>query len=75
MPPFDIRVLAAAYTEANIRLLAEFAGCPEVPVASRIQAIGMLLDRAYGRVAQPVTGANGEGPIKVEIVYPAKDEP
>jgi hypothetical protein len=59
--------MAGAFTEANIKLLGGFASSPEVPLACRIQAIGMLLDRAHGKAAQPLTGENGEGDIRVTI--------
>jgi hypothetical protein len=63
----SLRALAGAYTESNIKILAGFASGPEVPAALRIQAIGMLLDRAHGKCAQPVTGENGEGDIRLTI--------
>lgn len=72
--PLDLRRLAAEHTEQNIKLLAEFANSPQVPTQYRLQAIGMLLDRAYGRPKQPIAGADGEGPLKVVIVYPQKDD-
>jgi hypothetical protein len=65
--PIDIRSLARAYTEANIRALGGFAGGGDVPPAIRIQAIGMLLDRGWGKAAQAHTGADGEGDITITI--------
>lgn len=73
-PTVDIRSLARAYTEANIKTLAGFANGPEVPPGIRIQAVGMLLDRAWGKAAQPVTGEDGEGPIVVEIIQYAREK-
>ena len=72
--PTQIASLARAYTEANIKALAGFASGVDVPIPYRIQAIGMLLDRGWGKAVQPVTGADGEGPVVVQIVYPPKDE-
>lgn len=66
-PPGDIRSLARAYTKANIEALGGFATGKDVPIAHRIQAIGMLLDRGWGKAATPHTGADGEGDIRITI--------
>jgi len=65
--PVDIRSLARTHCAAGIRALAGFAHGGDVPIKHRIVAIGMLLDRGYGRPAQPMTGEGGEGDIKVII--------
>ena len=63
----DLRSLCRAFTEANIRTLGGFASSPECRPEVRIQAIGMLLDRGWGKAAQPVTGEDGEGAIEITI--------
>lgn len=65
--PVDIRSLARTHCAAGIRALAGFAHGGDVPIKHRIVAIGMLLDRGYGKPAQPVTGEGGEGNIQVII--------
>lgn len=34
---------------------------------ARVQAAGILLDRGWGKAAQPVTGQDGEGDIRITI--------
>jgi hypothetical protein len=65
----DLRSLARAYTDASVRRLGAWATAapgsgidPEI----QIRAIGMLLDRGWGKPAQPVTGEDG-GDIKFTI--------
>jgi len=55
----DVRSLARAYTEANIRTLGGYANSPEVTDDVRLRAIGMLLDRGWGKPNQEtqVTGS------------------
>jgi hypothetical protein len=38
----------------------------DAPPAARIQAIGILLDRGWGKAVQPVAGEDGE-PLRVVI--------
>jgi len=47
-----LRSLARSYTEANIRTLGGYANSPEVTDDIRLRAIGMLMDRGWGRPAQ-----------------------
>lgn len=37
--------------------------------AAQIAATKELLDRGYGKAAQPQTGEGGEGPVVSEVVY------
>ena len=65
----NLASLARVHTEACIRTLARYArndNTAEVPPAVRVQAIGMLLDRGWGRV-QPSAGEHGNGDIRVTI--------
>jgi hypothetical protein len=54
--PTDIRSLCRAYTEESIRHLAAIMRQPEYPPAARVQAANALLDRGWGRPAQPHVG-------------------
>ena len=40
----------------------------ERPEATRVAAVKELLDRGYGRAAQPHTGEGGEGPLVVQVI-------
>jgi len=62
--PADVGSLARAHTKENIQMLAGIArnGANE---SVKVQAIGMLLDRGWGKPkqTQEVTGTNG-GPLE-----------
>ena len=57
--PTDIRSLARAYTEANIAALGGIATGKDVEMEHKLRAIGMLLDRGWGKPNQEtqVTGS------------------
>jgi hypothetical protein len=38
-----------------------------------LKAAELLLDRAWGKVPQAVTGEGGEGPIKLEVMWKSQD--
>ena len=42
--------------------------------SARVTAAGLLLDRGWGKAAQPVTGADAEGPIIVEIIQRVREQ-
>ena len=52
--PADLRSLARAHTELGIQTLAGIAR-NSTSDAARVQAVGMLLDRGWGKVPQPHT--------------------
>jgi hypothetical protein len=63
----NLASLARLHTEACIRTLARYArneDVAEVPPAVRVQAIGMLLDRGWGKATQPVAGNKDADAIK-----------
>lgn len=60
----DIRAAAAIHGPAMLEVLSRIALDDSEPTAARVAAAVALLDRAYGRPAQAITGANG-GPIVV----------
>ena len=53
----DVRSLARAYTATNIKTLAGYAAAKDTDVDPEIKlrAIGMLLDRGWGKPAQDNT--------------------
>jgi hypothetical protein len=53
--PADLRSLARAHTELGIQTLAGIAR-NSTSDAARVQAVGMLLDRGWGKAPQPHTG-------------------
>ena len=67
----DIKALAQNYGPAAIKRLFYLMEHAESEGA-QVAAIKELLDRGYCKAAQPVTGADGEGPVrhslKVEFV-------
>ena len=63
--PNDVKELARAYTVEAIERLAHWMKS-EDPRAS-VPAANALIERAWGRAAQPLTGEDGEGGIEVTI--------
>jgi hypothetical protein len=63
----DIRSLARAQTALAIRTLTGVCGSKAAPAAARVSAASALLDRGWGKAAQPQAGADGEGVIKIII--------
>jgi hypothetical protein len=66
--PANIRSLARSHTTIAIDTLSGIAkgGTNE---GARVHAACALLDRGWGKPAQPVDGDGEGGPIVVEIVY------
>ena len=64
--PADIRSLARAQTELAVRTLTGVCGSKAAPVAARVSAASALLDRGWGRPAQPHTGEDDKD-IQVTI--------
>jgi len=62
----DVRSLARAHTGVAIRTLSGIAQNGESESA-RVSAATVLLDRGWGRPAQPVTGKDGVEDIQVTI--------
>ena len=62
----DLRSLARGYTDVCIKTLGGIAkeGTSE---QARISASALLLERGWGKAAQPVTGADGEGAIEITV--------
>ena len=68
----EIRSLARVHTKRAIKVLAGIMAEPKAPAAARVSAAGLLLDRGWGKAAQPITGEDG-GPLQV-IVQKFTDE-
>jgi len=62
----DLRSLARAHTEMGVKVLAGIAQNGKSEQA-QISAVDLLWQRGWGRPAQPVTGADGEGDIRITI--------
>lgn len=63
--PTDIRSLARGHTEAAINTLAGVMNQPDAPHAARVAAANSLLDRGWGKPAQPHDGNGEGGPIVI----------
>lgn len=59
----EIKALAQKHAPAAVKELARLAEKAESE-AARVAAIKELLDRGYGKAAQPHTGEGGEGPVQ-----------
>lgn len=59
-----VRDLAQAHTEDAIRALVGVIKSTKAPPAARVSAATALLDRGWGRPAQPIGGAEDLPPIK-----------
>lgn len=62
----DVRSLARGHTEMVIKQLAGIAQHGDKD-AARATACAILLDRGWGKAAQPLTGADGSDDIQVTI--------
>jgi hypothetical protein len=64
--PANIRSLCRSYTGEAVRSLAAIMRQADAPPKARIQAIAILLDRGWGKAAQPHTGEDDKD-IRVTI--------
>lgn len=67
----EIRSLARSYTEMAIQSLAGIAQNGESESA-RVAAINALLDRGWGKPAQPVDGDGEGGPVQLVVTWQSK---
>ena len=63
----EIRSLARAHTGTAINVLVGIMRQKKAPPAARVSAANALLDRGWGKPAQPQTGDGGEGPMTLII--------
>jgi hypothetical protein len=73
----EIKALAKKHSKAAIKVLAAIMNQPDGPATARVSAAQALLDRGWGKAAQPVAGEDGGLPVlgKIErvIVDPGAD--
>ena len=62
-----VKELARQYTEAAIKALHDILVDAEAPHAARATAANSLLDRAWGKPAQQITGEDG-GAVQIMVV-------
>lgn len=62
----EIREAARAHGDAALAVLARIM-TESVNDTARIAAAREILDRAYGKAPQAITGEGGEGPQRIEV--------
>lgn len=63
----ELKAAARAHTKAAVETLAKIMKSGKFPPAARVSAAQALLDRGWGKAAQPITGED-DGALKIEIV-------
>lgn len=61
----EVKALAREHTEAALNTLVLIAGDGEANPAARVSAANSLLDRAYGKPAQAISG-DQDAPLLIE---------
>jgi hypothetical protein len=51
----------------GLKMLAGIASNENAPAAARVSAVGLLLDRGWGKAPQAHTGENGENDVRITI--------
>jgi hypothetical protein len=64
--------LCRAYTDEAVRSLAAIMRQADAPPGARIQAIAILLDRGWGKPAQPHTGEDGDVRVTIRNITKSK---
>lgn len=67
--PIEIRSLARGHTEKAINVLAGIMNEPTAPHAARVAAANSILDRGWGKPAQPLDGDGEGGPVKLTVTW------
>lgn len=62
-----VKELAGEYGEEAVRSLVEIMRDGEAPPAARVAASREILDRAYGKVTQPIAGDSEMPPVSQSI--------
>lgn len=62
-----VRALARRHSKAAVKVLAAIMNDEEGPATARVSAAQALLDRGWGKAAQPVAGEEGGLPILARI--------
>lgn len=66
VPP-EIRAAAKKHSPAALKVLVKALKSKDEKL--KLTAAGMILDRAWGKPAQPMTGEDGKGPAIVRIEH------
>lgn len=70
--PTEIKSLARSHTEAAINCLAGIMNKESAPESARVAAANALLDRGWGKPAQPVDGDGEGGPVQLTVTWQSK---
>jgi len=62
-----VRALAKRHSKAAVKVLAAIMNNEEGPATARVSAAQALLDRGWGKAAQPLAGEEGGLPILARI--------
>ena len=62
-----VRTLARRHSKAAVKVLAAIMNDEEGPATERVSAAQALLDRGWGKAAQPLAGEEGGLPILARI--------
>jgi hypothetical protein len=74
--PAQIKALARRHTRAAIKALAGIMNQADGPATARVAAAQALLDRGWGKAAQPPDGEEGLGALnRIERVIVDPQEP
>ena len=63
----EIKALAKKHGKAAIKVLAAIMNQADGPATARVSAAQALLDRGWGKAAQPVAGEDGGLPVLAKI--------
>lgn len=63
----EIKALAQEYGPDAIKTLVSIMSASKQPPAARVAAAKELLDRAYGKSAQPIEGGDPDKPINMAL--------
>lgn len=64
----EIRSLARSHTRTALRVLVGIMRSDEATPAARLSAANAILDRGWGKAAQPVEGGEGGAPESISRV-------
>lgn len=65
----EIRSLARSHTESALNVLVGVMGQTDAPPAARVQAANSILDRGWGKPAQPISGDEDGAPVKIVFAW------
>ena len=66
--PTQIRSLARSHTETAVNVLVGIMQEPKAPPAARVSAAQVLLDRGWGKPAQPLVGDDEHDAITLKVI-------